>query len=86
MDRLTEKLKRASGVAARISTSMEGEADKLIAREDELAQRTQAAFAPHHAVLDSNKRSLDQLEDALKIVSNTDPLQNGLADEKPLHE
>lgn len=74
VDRITEKLKQASGVAQRLAGSLESEADKLIAREAELTLRTQAAFKPHHAVLDARKRELDQLEDALQIISNADPL------------
>jgi hypothetical protein len=74
LDRITEKLKRASGVAQRAALNIESEADKLIAREDELAKRTSGAFAPHNAVLDGRNRELDQLSDALQILSNADPL------------
>jgi hypothetical protein len=74
MDRITEKLKRASGVAQRAALSIESEADKLIAREDQIAAKTKSAFAPHHAVLDGRNRELDQLETALQILSNVDPL------------
>jgi hypothetical protein len=76
MDRVTEKLKQASGVVARSNAGLEAEADKLIAREEQFEERKKAAFAPHHAVLDTRNREMDQLEDALKIVSNplADPL------------
>lgn len=74
MDRITEKLKRASGVAQRAALSIESEADKLIAREDQIAAKTRQAFAPHHAVLDNRNRELDQLETSLQILSNADPL------------
>jgi hypothetical protein len=74
MDRITEKLKRASGVAQRAALKIESEADRLIAREDELAAKTANAFAPHHAVLDGRNRELDQLETSLQILSNVDPL------------
>lgn len=74
MDRVTEKLKQAAGVVARSNASLETEADKLIAREADFEKRKDAAFAPHHALLDSRNREMDQLEDALKIVSNADPL------------
>lgn len=80
MDRITEKLKRASGVAQRVGKSIEDEADRLIAREDEVAAKTKAAFAPHYAVLDSRARELDQLETALQIVSNADPLAGSGSD------
>lgn len=74
VDRITEKLKRASGVAQRAALAIEGEADKLIAREEELANKTAKAFSPHHAVLDARNRELTQLEDSLQILSNADPL------------
>lgn len=75
MDRVTEKLKRAAGVVARSNASLETEADRLIAREQQFEERKAAAFAPHHKLLDSRNREMDQLEDALKIVGNADPLQ-----------
>lgn len=74
MDRITEKLKRASGVAQRAAQAIEAQADKLIAREAEIEQKTLAAFAPHHGVLDMRGRELDQLETSLQILSNSDPL------------
>jgi hypothetical protein len=76
MDRVTEKLKQASGVVARSNAGLEAEADKLIAREAAFEKRKREAFAPHHAVLDNRNREMDQLEDALQIVSNADPLQS----------
>ena len=80
VDRITEKLKRASGVAQRLTASLEVEADKLIAREADIEKKTKSAFQPHHAVLDSRNRELDQLEDALKIISNADPLDGSSED------
>lgn len=76
MDRVTEKLKQASGVVARSNAGLEAEADRLIEREASFEERKKAAFAPHHALLDTRHREMDQLEDALKIVSNADPLQD----------
>jgi hypothetical protein len=71
MDRLKEKLKQASGVVARAAQKIENEADSLIAREAELDAKTKSAFAPHHIFLNDQKKDLDQLEDALQIVSNS---------------
>ena len=71
MDRLKEKLKQASGVVARAAQRIENEADGLIAREAELDAKTKSAFAPHHIFLNDQKKDLDQLEDALQIVSNS---------------
>lgn len=79
MDRVTEKLKQASGVVARSNAGLETEADRLIAREAQFEERKKEAFAPHHAVLDTRHREMDQLEDSLKIVSNADPLRESEA-------
>jgi len=74
MDRLKEKLALAAGVAVRVTSAIEKDADALIARENEIADHSKKAFAPHHAALDQRKRELNQLEDALKIMENADPL------------
>jgi hypothetical protein len=76
MDRVTEKLKQAAGVVARSNAGLEAEADRLIAREQQFEERKRSAFAPHHTLLDSRHREMDQLEDALKIVSNANPLES----------
>ena len=73
MDRLKEKLAKAAGVAKRATDAIEADADRLIAREDEITSKRENAFKPHHAVLDSRSRELDQLEDALKILDNGAP-------------
>jgi hypothetical protein len=84
MDRLTEKLTKASGVVARLTRKMETKADELIARESLIDKRTERAFAPHHAMLDTHLKDLDRLEDGLKLVENADPLQDyGREDDDP---
>jgi hypothetical protein len=74
MDRIAEKLNRAAGVAKRATDAIEAAADQLIAREEELTTNRVKAFAPHHEMLDSHNRDLNQLEDALKLISNGIPL------------
>ncbi len=74
MDRLKEKLALAAGVAVRATAAIEKDADVLIAREDEIDAHRRSAFAPHHAAIDQRLRELNQLEDALKIMENADPL------------
>src|SRR5216684_7667174 len=74
MDRLKEKLALAAGVAPRVTAAIEKDADVLIAREGDVVLRSRNAFAPHHAALDQRIRELNQLEDALKIMENADPL------------
>lgn len=75
MDRLKEKLRQARGVVQRSVARIEGKADALIAREDEIATQTDQAFAGHDAMLDDAGKGLDELSRALALVSN-DPLQN----------
>jgi hypothetical protein len=77
VDRLKEKLTKAAGVAPRLTVAIEKDADDLIARETQLMTRKDEAFKPHFAVLDSHKRDLDQLEDALKVVENGLPNSEG---------
>jgi chromosome condensin MukBEF ATPase and DNA-binding subunit MukB len=74
MDRITEKLKHASGVVQRATIKLESEADRLIARAETIDAKISSAFAPHHAALDERNRELDQLEAAPQILSNIDPL------------
>lgn len=61
----------------RVAKIIEDEADTLIAREEEITCRSQAAFAPHHQALDERKKELDRFEDALQIVENASPLKGG---------
>lgn len=85
IDRLKDKLKQASGVAQRVATQVEGEADALIAREDQLKAKTFQAFAPHKAILDQASTELDAVENALNMMSNGGPpllSQSGSTDQK----
>jgi hypothetical protein len=75
MDRLTEKLARAAGVAPRQTAKIEARADAIIAREAVLEQHTDKAFAPHETLLDTAESGLDAVERALAVVSNGAPLQ-----------
>ena len=73
MDRLTEKLKAASGVVARVTARLEAKADELLARETGITSRVEEVFAPHNRILDEGHAGLDELEQKLALVSN-DPL------------
>ena len=73
IERLTEKLKTASGVAARATQAIEARADALIAREAAIDKRTDEVFAPHEHVLTTAEKGLDEAEAALRLLSN-DPL------------
>ncbi len=73
MDRLAEKLAKAGGVVNRITAKIEARADALIARENELEERTHSAFSPHEGILSSAERGLDDVEKALALLSNGGP-------------
>jgi hypothetical protein len=79
LDRLKGKFLQARGVAQRVASNMEAEADSLIAEEDAMKAETVAAFAPHKAILGEAKSELQQIKDALSLMSNggpaLDPLQ-----------
>lgn len=73
INRLKDKLSKASGVAQRIATGIEAKADELIAAEDTLKAKTTEAFAPHEAILAEAKSELQAIEDALNLMSNGGP-------------
>lgn len=73
MERLNEKLKKASGVVLRQTAKIEARADAIIAREQTIEKRTEAVFLPHEQILDSAERGLEDLGRSLALVSN-DPL------------
>lgn len=75
LDRLTEKLRRASGVAQRATQKIEERADALLARESVIEKRTHEVFQSHESVLGVAESGLDEAEAALRLLSN-DPLQD----------
>lgn len=84
IDRLKDKLHKASGVAMRVATQVESEADALIAREDQLKAKTTQAFGAHKAVLDAAHSELDQVENALNLMSNGGPALDPLPESAPV--
>jgi hypothetical protein len=73
LDRLKGKFLQARGVAHRVASNMEAEADSLIAEEDAIKAETVAAFAPHKAILGEAKGELQQIKDALNLMTNGGP-------------
>ena len=73
LDRLKGKFRQASGVAHRVASTMEAEADSLIAAEDAMKAKTVSAFAPHKAILAEASSELQAIEDALNIMTNGGP-------------
>jgi hypothetical protein len=74
--RIADKLKAAGQVTKRVTDNIEQRADALIAREADINKKTEAAFAPHDAILDEHHKGLDELENSLRLLSN-DPLPPG---------
>lgn len=79
MDRLSEKLAKAGGVVARVSTKIEARADAIIAREDAIEARTDQVFSPHESILASAEKGLDGVEASLRLMSNGAPLEPSTA-------
>ena len=73
LDRLKGKFVQARGVAHRVATNMEAEADSLIAQEDPMKAKTASAFARHKAILAEASSELKAIEDALNLMSNGGP-------------
>lgn len=73
LDRLKGKFLQARGVAGRVASNMEAEADSLIAQEDAMKAKTATAFAPHKAILAEASSELQAIEDALNLMSNGGP-------------
>lgn len=80
LDRLKGKFLQARGVAPRVMSNMEAEADSLIAEEDALKAETVSAFAPHKEILAESRNELGQIRDALKLMSNGGPSLDPLPD------
>jgi hypothetical protein len=73
LDRLKGKFLQARGVAHRVASNMEAEADSLIAEEDAMKAKTASAFAPHKAILAEASSELKAIEDALSLMTNGGP-------------
>ena len=73
ISRLKDKLGKAAGVAQRVATTIEAEADSLIAQEGAMQMKTTEAFAPHKAILAEATSELKAIEDALNLMSNGGP-------------
>lgn len=80
LDRLKGKFVQARGVAHRVATNMEAEADSLIAQEDAMKAKTTNAFAPHKAILAEASSELKAIEDALNLMTNGGPALDPLHD------
>ena len=73
ISRLKDKLIQARGVAQRVATDIEAEADALIAEEGAFKTHTAEAFAPHRAILTEASTELQAIKDALNLMSNGGP-------------
>jgi hypothetical protein len=84
MSRLTDKLAAAAAVAPRQAAKIEARADKLIAAEADLEQKTSEAFGPHEALLAEAQRGVEDLQHALATMSNMPPLSASDGSSTPL--
>jgi hypothetical protein len=73
MDRLKEKLAKAASAGSRLAAKIEAKADALIAREGELEDKTDKAFAVHEQIMDAAGAQLDEVENALNQLTNGGP-------------
>ena len=80
ISRLKDKLGKAAGVAQRVATTIEAEADSLIAQEGAMQMKTTEAFAPHKAILAEATTELKAIEDALNLMSNGGPALDPLSE------
>ncbi len=83
IDRLRSKFELARGVAQRVASNMESEADALIAEESAMKAKTVSAFAPHKAILGEARGELQAIEDALNLMSNGGPSLDPLPEPEP---
>lgn len=83
MDRLSEKLAKAAGVAKRQTDKIEARADALIAREADIEKRTDQAFSPHEGILSDAEKGLDAVEAQLRLMSNAPLESSGESQEAP---
>lgn len=70
LDGLKDKLTRAANVARERTQDISDRADALIAKGDAIAKKADEKFAPHIGVLSEHDKSLDALDDALRVLSN----------------
>ncbi len=68
--RFADKMKKAASVVAEVRAEAEARADALIARRTEMKKKVDDAFAPHEALLDEHERDVEELDSALRQLSN----------------
>ena len=73
MGRLDEKFAKAGGVVSRAEKNIEDKLDALIARENEIQQKTEDVFTRQNAPIDEANKALDALDAKLNLLSNGAP-------------
>ena len=73
MGRLDEKFAKAGGVVQRVEQHIETGLDGLIAREDEVKQKSTEVMARQLAPLADQMKALDALDRKLDLLSNGGP-------------
>ena len=64
------KLQSVGERIKQVRAAHEAEADRLMAKMDELERAAPPAFARGHNILDAHKAELDELENDLRAISN----------------
>lgn len=73
IEALKAKLATAAGVVAEVEADISAKADAIIGRRDELKAKSTQAFAPHNSMLDEASKGLDDVTNALTVLSNGGP-------------
>lgn len=73
MGRLDDKFAKAGGVVQRVEQKIETRLDAIIAREDQLTQKTDRVFDRHGAPIEEADKALDALDRKLDLLSNGGP-------------
>jgi hypothetical protein len=72
-DRLREKLSSVATITGDLTRTVEAKADALIARKASLEAKADKAFAAHESVMSITEQGLDEVEGALRLLSNANP-------------
>jgi len=77
IERLRAKMAQASQAVPDVTKHLEQHADYILARRDDIMNRSDKVCAPHAAMMDETDHSLDDLESVLQVMGNGAPLPSG---------
>lgn len=73
LEALKAKLAEAKGVVPDVMNEIAMQADAVIMQRDALKAKGRAAFAPHNQMLAESSKGLDEVAEALNVLSNGGP-------------